>query len=186
MTPNEYLQQPYARIVIPLEEGGFHAELLEFFGCIAQGETAAEAYANLETAAESWIENALEQGHEIPLPSSVVDYSGRIVLRLPQTLHQQAALFALRDQISLNTFLVSAVANKVGAEDLYKSMSDRLENRLSVTLSNFASAFYGAWQSYSTASIAPTFMLRDKRLKVRDSAATATSKQQLTFFSVRS
>jgi antitoxin HicB len=126
MTPQEYLDQPYARIVIPLEsEGGFHAEVLEFFGCVAQGETVAEAYANLEKAAEAWIETALAQGNEIPKPSSAIDYSGRIVLRLPHGLHQQAALLAGKDQISLNTFLVSAVAQKVGAEDFYGILAER-------------------------------------------------------------
>lgn len=174
MTPKEYLQLPYARIVIPLDEGGFHAELLEFFGCMAQGETAAEAYANLDAAAESWIENALAEGHEIPQPSSAVDYSGRIVLRLPQGLHQQAALFAQRDQISLNTFLVSAVASKVGAEDLYKSMSDRLENRLTLTLSSFANAFYGAWNTYSTSMPSPNIP-SVRRLKISETAATSAT-----------
>jgi len=142
MTPKEYLQQPYARIVIPLEaEGGFHAELLEFFGCFAQGETAEEAYTNLEKSAEAWIENALAEGHEIPKPSSAIDYSGRIVLRLPQGIHRQAARLAERDQTSLNTYLVSAVASKVGAEEFYNVLARRFEQQFMQTLQAYYS-FY--------------------------------------------
>src|SRR5579872_4515314 len=46
-TVKHYLQQPYARIVIPVEHGGFHAEILEFPGCYAQGDNLDEAYSNL-------------------------------------------------------------------------------------------------------------------------------------------
>lgn len=174
MTPKEYLQQPYARIVIPLEsEGGFHAELLEFFGCVAQGETVDEAYENLEAAAEAWIENALKQGHDIPKPSSAIDYSGRIVLRLPQGLHQQAAILAERDSTSLNTFLVSAVANKVGAEDLYSVMVQKLET----TLSTFAQAFYGAWQNYNQVSHTAARRPLIRPLKIAETAATTQPKK---------
>jgi predicted RNase H-like HicB family nuclease len=129
-TAKNYLQQPYARIVIPVEPDGFHAEILEFPGCFAQGETAEEAYTNLERAAESWVEACLSQGHVVPEPSSSVTYSGRIVLRLPKGIHRQAARLAERDQTSLNTYLVSAVATKVGAEDLYNILTERLEQHI--------------------------------------------------------
>jgi len=66
-TAKNYLRQPYARIVIPVENNGFHAEILEFTGCVAQGETVEKAYANLETAAESWIEACLANGQDLSL-----------------------------------------------------------------------------------------------------------------------
>lgn len=112
-------------MVIPVEPRGFHAQVLEFPGCYAQGDTLEEAYSNLEKAAESWIEVALGQGHEIPEPSSSTTYSGRIVLRLPRSIHRQAAELAKRNETSLNTFLVSAVAAKVGAEDFYNVFERR-------------------------------------------------------------
>jgi predicted RNase H-like HicB family nuclease len=133
----EYLQLPYARIVIPDGPNGFHGEVLEFPGCFAQGDTVDEAYANLENAAESWIGASLAQGHEIPLPSSSLTYSGKIVLRLPKSIHRQAARLAERDAVSLNTYLVSAVAAKVGAEDFYATLTDRFENRIMETAYSF-------------------------------------------------
>jgi len=35
----EILRKPYARVLVPDENGGFFAEILEFPGCFAEGET---------------------------------------------------------------------------------------------------------------------------------------------------
>lgn len=128
--PREYLKLPYARTVIPLEEGGFYAEILEFPGCYAQGETIDEAYKNLEIAAESWILVSLDRHQEIPEPTSSVGYSGRVVLRLPRSLHRQASKRAARDRTSLNTYLVAAVAAKVEAQDQYNMLARQMEQRM--------------------------------------------------------
>lgn len=124
----EYLKAPYARILIPNEEGGFTAEVLEFPGCIAEGETADEAIRNLERVAKTWIETSLNQGKEIPLPCSDYDYSGRIALRLPRSLHRQAARMAEREGTSLNQYLVTAVALLTGASDMYNRIAQRLQS----------------------------------------------------------
>ncbi len=129
MKPEEYLKQPYARILIPDDSGFFSAEILEFPGCFSQGKNAQEAFQNLEKAALAWIEAALEQGQEIPAPSANHGYPGRIALRLPRSIHRKAAQFAERDGTSLNQFLVSAIAVRVGAEELQFRILDRLEER---------------------------------------------------------
>src|SRR5690242_4279621 len=86
----EYSKRPYTRILIPEAEGGYAAEILEFPGCYAYGETANEAMRNLESAAVSWIEAALDQGQHIPAPFEAADASGRFALRLPRSLHRKA------------------------------------------------------------------------------------------------
>ncbi len=63
-----FCKKPYVRMFIPCEKW-FHAEIMEFPGCYAQGRTVEEAYANLERAAEAWISAALSQGQQIPEPS---------------------------------------------------------------------------------------------------------------------
>ena len=126
----DYLEQPYARILIPEADGSFSAELLEFPGCYAEGETADQAYRNLEAAANSWIAVALAQGQDIPPPSANHGYSGRIVLRLPRDLHRLAARKAQRDGVSLNQCLVTAVAPWVGADNLLQRMADRFQPNL--------------------------------------------------------
>lgn len=128
--PKDYLEMPYARVLTPDKETGtFTAEILEFPGCIAQGDTPEEAYERLESAAAGWIEAALDMGQEIPEPSDPYSYSGRIALRLPRSLHRRAAQMAERDGTSLNQFLVSAIAEQVGAGTLYARMTQRLEQQ---------------------------------------------------------
>lgn len=65
---NAYLKLPYSRILIPQEGGGYSTEILEFPGCFSEGETVEESYANLESAARSWIAACLESGMPIPEP----------------------------------------------------------------------------------------------------------------------
>jgi predicted RNase H-like HicB family nuclease len=133
----DYLKEPYSRILIPDELGGYSAEILEFPGCFAEGETADETMQALDRAAESWIEAALYQGQEIPSPFINQGYSGKIALRLPRSLHRQATQFAERDGTSLNQFLVSAISARVGAEEFYNrlatQMLKKLEDQLSAT-----------------------------------------------------
>src|SRR5690242_5618574 len=100
--PAEYLRNAYARILIPEEDGSYSAEILEFPGCFAQGTNPTEAMAKLEETAKSWLTVALAHGHEIPPPSSAHGYSGRVLLRLPRSLHRSAAMRAVRDGVSLN------------------------------------------------------------------------------------
>ena len=126
----EYRREPYARILIPDELGGYSAEILEFPGCFAQGETADETMQALDRAAESWIKAALDQGQEIPAPFTNQGYSGRVALRLPRSLHRKAVQFAERDGTSLNQFLVSAIAARVGAEEFGDRLATRILTRL--------------------------------------------------------
>ena len=127
-SPCEILKEPYARVLTPGEDGTYTAEILEFHGCYAEGDTADEAIKNLEDAAASWIEAAIEQGQEIPPPATVHEFSGRINLRLPRSIHKQAARFAARDEISLNQFFTAAIASRVGAEQLGDRLIQRLQS----------------------------------------------------------
>ena len=66
--PGEYLKRPYGRVVVPEPDGTFRAEIMEFPGCIATGDTAAEALASLENVAESWLEATIARGQHVPEP----------------------------------------------------------------------------------------------------------------------
>lgn len=136
MKPRDYSILPYARIVIPDEDGGFYAEVLEFPGCFAEGETVEEAFSNLDKAATSWIEVARANGQDIPEPSSSFGFGGKVALRLPRSLHKRAVRLAQRDRTSLNQFLVAAIAGRVGSEEVYSRIVDRLESRLVATAAN--------------------------------------------------
>lgn len=126
-TPTEYLQEPYARILTPNGAGGFTAEILEFPGCVTEGDTADEAIRNLEEAALGWIEGTLLQGNEVPEPMDNDGFSGKFALRLPRSVHRAAARLAERDNVSLNTYFVSAISAAVGAEKFSDHMMQKLD-----------------------------------------------------------
>jgi antitoxin HicB len=109
-----YLRKPYARIVVPEEDGTFRGEILEFPGCIATGDTPAETLSALEDVASAWLEGALEHNQLIPEPVENTEFSGRLVLRFPKSLHKKATMFAERDGVSLNQFIVMSLAEHVG------------------------------------------------------------------------
>lgn len=122
---DEYLTMPYSRVLVPQPDGGFFAEVLEFPGCYAEGETADEALSNLNEAMEGWIEAARGMG-QIPPPFALQGYSGKIVLRLPKSQHRDAARRARMEGVSLNQYLVTAIAARLGADDLADRVADRL------------------------------------------------------------
>lgn len=137
-TPEEYLKEPYSRVLVPDEGGGYSAEMLEFPGCFAEGETADDTMQALERAAKSWIQAALEQGQEIPQPFMSQGYGGKVALRLPKSVHRKCVQFAERDGTSLNQFLVSAVAARIGAEEccshLVKQLTETVQKQVAEAL----------------------------------------------------
>jgi predicted RNase H-like HicB family nuclease len=114
MSPKQILEGPYHRIVVPDGDGFFSAEISEFPGCVAVGTSAVEALTNLEEVAESWLESAIANGQAIPNPEEEPDYSGKLVLRLPKSLHATVSHAASKDGVSLNAYLCTAIAHYVG------------------------------------------------------------------------
>jgi predicted RNase H-like HicB family nuclease len=114
MEPADILRKAYARQVMPQPDGLFKAEILEFPGCFAIGDTAADALGTLEEVAVDWIAAAIAQGQYIPEPMESSAYSGKFVVRMSKALHKKATQFAMRDGVSLNQFVVNCVAEHVG------------------------------------------------------------------------
>jgi predicted HicB family RNase H-like nuclease len=114
MGPAEYLKKPYGRFVIPESDGTFRAEIIEFPGCIAVGDTAAAALASLEHVAVSWLQSVIARKQPIPEPVGNNGYSGKLLVRLPKSLHKKAAQISAKDGVSLNQFIVSSIAEQVG------------------------------------------------------------------------
>ena len=114
MTPRDYLKKPYTRLVVPENDGSYRAEIAEFPGCIALGDSAASALAELDGVAETWLESVIARGQQVPQPMEEAEYSGKLVLRLPKSLHRRAAFAAQRDGVSLNQFIVNSVSEQVG------------------------------------------------------------------------
>jgi predicted HicB family RNase H-like nuclease len=100
--------------------------VLELPGCYTEGQSVASVAAKLDREVEDWLDHAKREGIPIPKPRSAEECSGRLVLRLPRHLHTRAALLAEREGISLNQFILSAVAELVGAQAFAASLRDRL------------------------------------------------------------
>ena len=84
-----YLKRPYARVIIPEVDGTYRGEISEFPGCIATGDTPAEALEALEEVAAEWLEAALDRNQPIPVPVENTEFSGRLLLRMPKSLHKE-------------------------------------------------------------------------------------------------
>lgn len=57
------------------EDKAFIVEIPELSGCMADGETYAEAVANAETIIDEWIETAKAMGRELPEPRGRLMYA---------------------------------------------------------------------------------------------------------------
>jgi antitoxin HicB len=99
----------------PNEGGGFLAEIPDLPGCIADGETVAEAMDNLKDALAAWTATARELDRQIPDPSTARErYSGKWVQRVPKSLHAKLVTEAKREGVSLNTLATAFLAEGMG------------------------------------------------------------------------
>jgi RNA polymerase sigma-B factor len=109
-----YFEQPYhIGLVKDDAGGGWTAQVEELQGCEAHGKTADEAARRIEGAMHDWIADALANRREVPKPRSTSSHSGRLLLRMPQSLHAELARAAEREEVSLNQFITSALASAV-------------------------------------------------------------------------
>lgn len=96
------------------EDEGFIARAPDLPGCSAFGETQEEAIDELQSAIEAWVEAANAAGNLIPAPSSPASetaYSGKVLLRMPKSLHARLAEGAKSEGVSLNSHIVCLLAS---------------------------------------------------------------------------
>ena len=94
------------------EGGGYLVEFPDLPGCISDGETVDEAIANGMDAKQAWVAVAMEQGRPIPEPGGQL--SGKWVQRVPRSVHARLVERAAREGVSLNTLVVSLIAEGLG------------------------------------------------------------------------
>jgi antitoxin HicB len=109
-----YLNQPYHRETVRNEDGTFFARVVEFPGCMTEGDTEANVLANLNDAMIAWIEAKLEDKEEIPKPIEDENYSGKFLVRVPKTIHKELARRAEIEGVSLNQYVLTGLACMVG------------------------------------------------------------------------
>ena len=113
-----FLNLPYRIEVVPIspEEGGGYMATLPEVGRMAitgDGETPEEAFRDLETQKSERFADYLKKGIPIPEPVPGEEYSGRLMLRMPKSLHRDLAAQARENAVSLNQFVTYLLGRSI-------------------------------------------------------------------------
>jgi antitoxin HicB len=93
------------------EDDCFVASVPLLPGCMSHGDTAEAAAHNILEAAEGWLATARKRG--IPIPPAPRGVSGKMLVRIPKTLHEDITRRAELDGVSLNQWVTAALAEKI-------------------------------------------------------------------------
>jgi predicted RNase H-like HicB family nuclease len=87
------------------------ARVVELPHCMTHGDTTEEAMKDIEDAMREWLKSNLEAGLPVPEPAK---FSGQYHLRMPPSLHEALAMKSESEDVSLNQFIITALARAVG------------------------------------------------------------------------
>ena len=116
-----YASLPYAVKVEPQDDGKgiyYVAKVVELPNLIMTGETREEALKDLEAVKKEWIQTYLELGNKMPVPLVSRKYSGKIIVRMPPTLHEVLAKLAENEGVSFNQYMISTLARCAGQDEV--------------------------------------------------------------------
>ncbi len=104
----ELLARPYRLEVRGDPSEGYLARAPELPGCMTAGETPEQALAMLRGAMAGWLEAAILAGEAIPEPAHHAEdrHGGRMLIRMPKSLHRALAETAEHEGVSANQYVV--------------------------------------------------------------------------------
>lgn len=111
-----YLKLPYT---ITLKRGTGEGEeywvarVIELPHCMTHGSSPEEALKDIEDAKREWLISNIEDKLPIPEPAK---FTGQYHLRMSPSLHEALVLKSNSEDISLNQFMVTALARAVGLD----------------------------------------------------------------------
>jgi predicted HicB family RNase H-like nuclease len=111
-----YMNLPYTMTVkYRPEQGGYYvAGYVELPDLNMTGNTPEEAVKELLIEKPEWFEECLKMGINIPQPVEPQKYSGKIVVRIPPSMHESLIRLADLEGVSLNQFMLMSLARAVG------------------------------------------------------------------------
>ena len=115
-----YADLPYTFAIEKWDDGNgpyYVVRVLELPGCMIHGATAVEAMGEMIDVMRDWIRTNLELGRKIPEPSRRQHYSGKVILRMPPSLHESLIRRAAIEGVSLNQYMVSALSRTSGYDE---------------------------------------------------------------------
>ena len=113
LTDYPFEMRPLARD----EGGGFLISYPDFSDCISDGETVEEALKNGQDALKATIATLKSKALPVPTPNSGGIASGKFVARVPKTIHAQLTTRAKSEGVSLNTLVVTFIAQGLGRKE---------------------------------------------------------------------
>jgi antitoxin HicB len=94
--------------------GGYLISFPDFAECISDGESVEEAIENGRDALKATIAALKAKKLPVPAPNSGGVASGKFVARVPKTVHAQLATRAKAEGVSLNTLVLTFIAQGLG------------------------------------------------------------------------
>lgn len=89
------------------------ATVEELPGCEAHGPTPERAAAAVSEAVERWVREAEAEGRDVPPPGAAASHSGKLLVRMPRSLHAELVRASEREGTSLNAYIVAALAASI-------------------------------------------------------------------------
>ncbi len=117
MTPPKFEDYPFEISPLPPKDGGgFLISFPDLPGCMADGATPEEALREGHDAFTCWMAAHLADGRPVPTPHSGGE-PGKFVQRVPKSLHGKLAARARQEGVSLNTLVLSFIAEGLGRRE---------------------------------------------------------------------
>jgi predicted HicB family RNase H-like nuclease len=115
---NYYMSLDYSVVINKVAEEGntyYYGKIAELDGCHTTADTVEELLKELEEVKKDHLEIKLEFGDIIPEPNEMP--SGKIVLRMPKTLHWRLAGEAKQEGVSLNQYMIYKLSQSIGDDE---------------------------------------------------------------------
>lgn len=117
--------------IIPKEDADGNNYWYAFFpaveGCVGGGKTPQEALNEAQESLNVMLEYLKEENIELPKAYQENEYSGKISLRISKSTHKKVALMAAEEDVSINSFLNSAIECYVGKKEYDKTLERKIE-----------------------------------------------------------
>jgi antitoxin HicB len=128
-----YSKLPYTIILERHDDQGTYwvARVAELPHCLIHGNTPEEAIREIEDVKIDWIKSNLEDGLPVPEPVQR-KYSGEIRVRMAPSLHRLLTDRASVEEVSLNQYMITALARAVGYPEPKKKTGKNKQELLMV------------------------------------------------------
>ena len=106
--------------IAPADGGGFLFTMPDIPGVVGDGSTELAAIKDGREAFLVTVSSLMDMGHDVPAPTltaqdfTPLSASGKFVARVPRSMHIQLAARAKTEGVSLNTLVITLIAEGMG------------------------------------------------------------------------